>query len=417
MQRLRAGCPTDGRHESTGATRLRAPVPGLGWALGGGWVLLLRVWRAAGGAGSCSGLPLQDLLMRALELPHAPMSLVLHRVEATTDRGMKQMKKYRVLSLFSGAGGLDLGFERAGCETVAAVDNDPESCKTLRFNRPGWNVFEGDIRDYQPNLSNIDIVIGGPPCQGFSSAGKGDPTDPRNFLWREYMRVVSRVKPRAVVLENVSALTHRKNGDHLSGIMEALEAEGYSFKWGVLNAADFGVPQARRRLFVIGLRDGEPALPNPSADSSQVTVREALAGLDGGYDSAWNHLPPRHAPHVIERWSELGPGETDPNYRRARLDPDKPATTIRAGGGYGPRGDHLAGFHPPIHPFEPRQLTVREAARIQTFPDEWIFCGSKTAQGRQVGNAVPVKLAEAVAFAVVDALDSVSVEEEARKSA
>ena len=92
---------------------------------------------------------------------------------------------YRIVSLFTGAGGLDLGFEAADCETIAAVDNDFESCKTLRYNRPGWSVFEGDIRDYNPSMRDIDIVIGGPPCQGFSSAGKGDPDDPRNFLWRD----------------------------------------------------------------------------------------------------------------------------------------------------------------------------------------------------------------------------------------
>ncbi|WP_170922630.1 DNA cytosine methyltransferase [Nesterenkonia sp. PF2B19] len=310
----------------------------------------------------------------------------------------------RVVSLFTGCGGLDLGFEAAGCETIAAVDNDFEACKTLRHNRPEWNVFEGDICDYNPSMRGVDIVIGGPPCQGFSSAGKGDPNDPRNFLWKEYMRVVERLKPRAMVLENVSALTHKKNGDHLTGIMSGLEAQGYQFAYGVLNAADFGVPQARRRLVVIGLREGKPSLPEPTHARKHVTVRDAIADIDGEFDEDWSHTPPKHAAHVAERWSELGPGETDPNYRRARLDPDKPATTIRAGGGYGPKGNHLAGFHPPIHPFQPRQLTVREAARLQSFPDTWILKGSKTAQGRQIGNAVPVKLAEAIAHQVVGLL-------------
>lgn len=313
-------------------------------------------------------------------------------------------RPYRVLSLFTGAGGLDLGFEAAGCETVAAVDLDFEACKTLRHNRPEWNVFEGDIRDYNPVVGDVDIVIGGPPCQGFSSAGKGDPTDPRNFLWREYMRVVARVKPRAIVLENVSALTHRRNGDHLSGIMESLEAQGYHFTYGVLNAADYGVPQARRRLIVIGTRDITPSLPEPTHRGQHMTVGSAIDDIKDGFDPDWNHVPPRHAKHVEERWDRLAPGETDPNYRRARLDPTKPATTIRAGGGYGPNGDHLAGFHPPIHPHLPRQLTVREAARLQTFPDDWIFKGSKTAQGRQVGNAVPVKLAEAIGKHLVSLL-------------
>lgn len=318
-------------------------------------------------------------------------------------------KAPRVLSLFSGGGGLDLGFERAGAETVVCVDNDHESCKTLRFNRPHWEVFEGDIRDYVPDVGDIDIVIGGPPCQGFSSAGKGDPSDPRNFLWKEYFRVVDAVKPRAIVLENVSALTHAKNGDHLTGILNAFEASGYHFTMGVLNAADFGVPQARRRLIVIGLRDGLPTLPEPTTTGSPRTVHDAIGDLEGvPYDPDFSHMPPKHAKHVIERWAKLGPGEVDPNYRRGRLDPNKPSVTIRAGGGYGPKGDHLAGFHPPIHPTQPRQLTVREAARIQSFPDDWILKGSKTAQGRQIGNAVPVGLAEAVAKHVVKMLDDAS---------
>lgn len=312
--------------------------------------------------------------------------------------------RYRVVSLFTGCGGLDLGFEAAGCDTIAAVDNDFEACKTLRYNRPKWEIFEGDIRDYNPVIRDVDIVIGGPPCQGFSTAGKGDPNDPRNFLWQEYMRVVDQLQPRAVVLENVSALAHKKNGDHLTGIMSTLEEQGYGFAMGVLNAADYGVPQSRRRLIVVGLRDGTPTLPAPTHKGKHVTVRQALAGLDGNFDPEFSHVPPRHAPHVVERWSRLAPGESDPNYRRARLDADKPSTTIRAGGGYGPRGDHLAGFHPPIHPWHPRQLTVREAARLQSFPDDWIFKGSKTAQGRQVGNAVPVRLAEAIGSHVVSML-------------
>lgn len=308
----------------------------------------------------------------------------------------------RVLSLFTGAGGLDLGFEAEGADTVACVDNDFESCKTLRFNRPDWNVYEGDIRDYAPALGDIDVVIGGPPCQGFSSAGKGDPQDPRNLLWKEYFRVVNAVRPRAIVLENVSALAHKKNGDHLTGIMHALEDSGYAFAFGVLNAADFGVPQSRRRLIVIGLKEGVPTLPSPThGPGAYVTVRDAIADLEHLVDEEFNHVPPRHAPHVAQRWEKLAPGEVDPNYRRARLDYDKPSVTIRAGGGYGPRGDHLGGFHPPIHPSQPRQLTVREAARLQSFPDEWILKGSKTAQGRQIGNAVPVELARAIAAHVL----------------
>ena len=223
---------------------------------------------------------------------------------------MAEVLPYRVVSLFTGAGGLDLGFEAHGCETVVAVDNDHESCKTLRHNRPNWEVFEGDIRDFHPSIVDADLVIGGPPCQGFSSAGKGDPDDPRNFLWREYMRVVETVRPRAIVLENVSALTHRKNGGHLSGIMQALNEQGFELAYGVLNAADFGVPQARRRLVVIGLRGGVPTLPEPTHIDQHISVAEAISDLQGWFDEGFNHIPPTHAPHVVERWRRLEPGES-----------------------------------------------------------------------------------------------------------
>ncbi|MCT2248799.1 DNA cytosine methyltransferase [Kocuria rhizophila] len=320
----------------------------------------------------------------------------------------KTKNSMKYVSVFSGAGGMDLGFERAGFEPLVCVDNDPIACATLKRNRPEWNVLCEDIREFNAaDYSGADAVVGGPPCQGFSSAGKGDPHDPRNFLWREYMRVVREVSPRAIILENVSALTHKKNGDHLSGIMKELESQGYNFSYGVLNAADFGVPQSRRRLFVIGARGRETALPVPPVNPKIAGCGAAIEDLKNlPANPAINHVPNTHANNVIERWKKLAPGEIDPNYRRARLDPHKPSVTIRAGGGYGPAGNHLGGFHPPIHPELPRQLTVREAARIQTFPDDWVFEGPKTIQGRQVGNAVPVKLAEVIANQVVVILDS-----------
>lgn len=312
-----------------------------------------------------------------------------------------------VVSLFSGGGGLDIGFERAGFDVAVCVDNDPSSCDTLRRNRPEWDVFEGDIRDYRPRPGmRADVVIGGPPCQGFSTAGKGNPDDPRNFLWMEYFRIVRSVQPRVVVIENVAGMAHKKNGDHISGIFAELEELGYQYVYGVLNAADFGVPQNRRRLIIIGAKDVVPTLPMPSVPRP-VTVGEAISDLASVVDPSINHVPNRHAAHVVERWQMLEPGESDPNYRRSRLDADAPSCTIRAGGGYGPRGDHLAGFHPPIHPTLPRQLTVREAARLQSFPDDWIFEGSKTAQGRQVGNAVPVLLGEALGHHVAGLLSAV----------
>ena len=312
------------------------------------------------------------------------------------------MKARRVISLFSGCGGLDLGFEEHGFEPAVCVDNDPEACKTLRLNRPRWSVYEGDIRQFKPPIEHIDGVIGGPPCQGFSTAGKGDPNDPRNFLWREYFRVVEEARPRFIVLENVPGMLRPGTRAYFDELIASFTRLGFILNCGILNAADFGVPQNRRRLVVIGGFGFKIDLPTP-ATTRHKTVKQAISDLLKR-ESAPNHEPNDHAPHVIKRWATLAEGEEDPGYRRARLYADRPSTTIRAGGGFGPNGNHLGGFHPPIHYSLPRQLTVREAARLQGFPDSWHFAGSKTAQGRQVGNAVPPPLAAAVASAVAEAL-------------
>lgn len=321
--------------------------------------------------------------------------------KAVSRRSAKQSPK--VLSLFSGGGGLDIGLEMAGFETVTCVDHDSESCKTLRHNRPSWDVFEGDIRNFQAS-GGYDVVVGGPPCQGFSTAGKGNPDDPRNFLWREYFRIVAEVRPKAILLENVAGMLSRKNLHHLEGFLHHLEELGYCPVFRLLDAADYGVPQHRKRLFVVAGLGWKPDLPDPTHTEKKVSAADAIGDLVGSSD-AHNHEPNQHAAHVVARWSMLSEGEVDPNYRRGRIYSNRPSPTIRAGGGYGPKGDHLAGFHPPIHYVLNRQLTVRESARIQSFPDDWIFQGSKTAQGRQVGNAVPPLLAKAVGVALMRSLE------------
>ena len=311
--------------------------------------------------------------------------------------------KLSVISLFTGCGGLDLGFEEHGFETLACVDNDYEACKTLRFNRPNWPVHEGDIKDFDATKLNATGVVGGPPCQGFSTAGKGNVDDPRNQLWRQYFRVVTEAKPDFIVLENVPGMLHAKNRAHFDDLVSSFQNLGYNITFGILNAADFGVPQNRKRLIVLGGRGFSISLPTPT-HTEPITVEMAIGDLETN-TTAPNHKPNRHAPHVVARWSLLKEGETDPNYRRSRLYANRPSCTIRAGGGYGPKGNHLGGFHPPIHHRLPRQLTVRESARIQGFPDHWILKGSKTAQGRQIGNAVAPPLGAAIAKAVRAALE------------
>ena len=310
---------------------------------------------------------------------------------------------FNVISLFSGGGGLDIGFEAHDFHPVWCVDIDPESCKTLRHNKPHWNVFEGDIRDFSYD-KKVDGVIGGPPCQGFSNAGKGDPDDPRNYLWREYFRVVEETCPDFILLENVPGMLSKKNIHHFHELEAEFKSHGYLLNHAILNSADFGVPQERKRLILLGGKGFKIEIPSPTTTEYR-TVIEAIGDLERN-PVVHNHSPNNHAPHVVKRWRKLKEGETDPNYRRARLYANKPSTTIRAGGGHGPRGDHLGGFHPPIHYKLPRQLTVREAARLQGFPDSWEFKGSKTAQGRQVGNAVTPPLAEALAGKIREALEA-----------
>lgn len=324
-----------------------------------------------------------------------------------TPRAKAKQKPLTVLSLFTGGGGLDIGLEMAGFETKACVDNDPESCKTIRHNRPTWEVFEGDIREYIPS-GEFDLVAGGPPCQGFSTAGKGDPSDPRNFLWKEYFRVVETVKPKAILLENVAGMLNKKNAHHVEEFIAKLESLGYLPTLKVLDASDFKVPQSRKRLIIVAGLGWRPELPQAPADVVKVGSKEAIHDLIKRKDVP-NHEPNQHADHVVERWKKLKEGEVDPNYRRGRIRSDKPSPTIRAGGGKGPKGDHLAGFHPPIHYSLPRQLTVREAARIQTFPDDWVFCGSKTAQGRQVGNAVPPLLGQAIGLQLRQGIEALKL--------
>jgi len=187
---------------------------------------------------------------------------------------------YRVLSLFSGGGGLDLGFEQAGFEHAALVDHDPAACATLRQNRPAWPVFEVDVRDFNPTgLGSVDGVIGGPPCQGFSNAGSKNPDDPRNFLWRAYMRVVGALRPAFVLLENVPSLLLPRNQWHVTGIVTALGIMGYQVDYAVRDAADFGVAQRRPRLFFLGIRDHQAKLPE-APNISPRSVQDALHGLN-----------------------------------------------------------------------------------------------------------------------------------------
>jgi DNA (cytosine-5)-methyltransferase 1 len=329
-----------------------------------------------------------------------------------------------VLSLFAGAGGLDVGFSAAGFDTVAFVELEEWACDTLRANNPDALVIgppehTGDARDVSipmlekidPRAAKPDVVIGGPPCQPYSIAAAqrflrgderfkrtGHADERRGGLFREFSRVVQEAAPRAFLLENVPGLLELDDGEAVGEMIVELEGLGYTVsKPEVIDTADFGIPQRRRRVFVLGSREAEPMLPIPTRGQGKgpwLSVAHALAGMPTDLQ---NHVPRRHAPSSIARYRRLAVGQREPLGRVDRLDPLLPSKTVIAGGSAGGGRSHL-------HPFVARTLTVRECARLQTFPDSFIFTGSSARQFTQVGNAVPPLMAEQLARSVADSI-------------
>jgi DNA (cytosine-5)-methyltransferase 1 len=339
--------------------------------------------------------------------------------------------QHTAVSLYSGAGGLDLGFSRAGVDVQWAVDHDRWAVETynrnLAPNAVCADVLEADL----PGHITPDLVIGGPPCQGFSVIGRMDPKDPRSQHVNHFLDVVEALSPRGFVMENVKALgaSPRWKGTRDRLIARA-EDLGYRTSLWILNAEDFGVPQSRQRMFFVGLRESAVHSPDATTRGKPKTVREALAQLPA-YGSPGNDqlctakVVPAQTPIMRPspyRGSLLFNGSGRP------LDLDAPAKTLPAsmGGNATPIIDQLqleAGEHPwvvgyhgrllrggkPLRrvPTRMRRITVQEAAALQTFPPGWEFAGPRVAQYRQIGNAVPPLLAEAVARTVCDSLSRV----------
>lgn len=359
-----------------------------------------------------------------------------------------------VIDLFAGAGGLSLGFERAGFDVAAAVDIDPIHCATHEFNFPTCtpicrsvvDIDRDEIRRHA-DLSDTDIavVIGGAPCQGFSAIGKGVLDDPRNALVHHFARLVTELSPAYFVFENVAGLAAAKFRCVLDRMLSTLDAEyRISSPFQVLNAADFGVPQDRRRLFLLGARRDQNPLSYPEPVGERVTVASALGDLpsaddfdeltardwvvadfgppssyasrlrNGGEDPA-NYGYRRNSPPSLlssslrtlhnetpkRRFARTRHGATEPVSRYRRLDPNGQANTIRAG----TASDRGALTSPrPIHPDRPRVITNREAARLQSFPDWFRFHVTKWHGFRQIGNSVPPLLAQAIAAETMRAL-------------
>jgi DNA (cytosine-5)-methyltransferase 1 len=377
-------------------------------------------------------------------------------------------RRLTAIDLFCGAGGMALGFERAGFDVLAAVDLDPVHLAAHERNFPLCEPLCADIAETDPSVimgaarrgwrrrhpgtaltGVVDCVFGGPSCQGFSVIGPRDPADARNALVSQFARIVGGIRPRWFVMENVPGLASRAYRHVLRAFYDELEAAGYELTdpW-ILNASDHGVPQERKRLFVLGARAAEPLPQAPQPTRAAPTVEEAIGDLktltrisklyeydaleltetqlasmrsrqtsyvrrvngtprersDQADPRAWN---PRlvtsvgltvHSEAVMARFRRLRRGERDEIGRLPKLDPTRQSPTLRAGTGR----DHGSFTSArPVHYSSPRVITVREAARLHGFPDWFGFHATKWHGFRQVGNAVPPPLARAVAQAVV----------------
>lgn len=347
----------------------------------------------------------------------------------------------RIIDLFAGAGGLSQGFRQQGFTVALANEYDPEIAKAYAHNHPDTRLIVDDIRNinlnhtFTPLRGDIDVVIGGPPCQGFSQKGQRKTIhDDRNYLFREFVEVVRITRPSYFVMENVPNLLTAENGLFHQELEELFQSIGYQISANILNAASFGVPQMRRRAIIIGKLQAPAPTVQPSA-THRTTVWDAisdLAILDSGegseeaeypipptteYQKArrkdsrrlWNHVATRHSPIVLERLRLIPPNCTQ------KVLPEEHRTKSVYSGTW--TRLNSAGLAPTIttrfdtpssgqftHPYLDRALTVREAARLQSFPDNYRFIGNKMSQMRQVGNAVPVVLAEEIARTILDDL-------------
>lgn len=345
--------------------------------------------------------------------------------------------KPTVIDLFAGVGGLSLGFEQAGFHIVLANEYDDEIAAAYRKNHRKTKMVVGDITalnledTFGAFAGKIDVIIGGPPCQGFSQKGQRKTIhDERNFLFKYYVKVVELVRPKYFVMENVPNLLTAEKGYFQKEIVDLFNEMGYSLNAGILNAADYGVPQNRRRAVIIGKRDGE-ALALPTKTEERVTIWDAIGDLaylesgEGQEEQQYvnlpasdyakslrgdmcvlhNHVATKHSKLALERLALIPPNcgkEVLPNEHLtksiysgtwSRMIKDDISVTI------------TTRFDTPssgrfTHPYLNRAITVREAARIQSFPDSFVFTGTKSSQMKQVGNAVPPRLANAIATVI-----------------
>jgi len=325
---------------------------------------------------------------------------------------MSKKKKYKVVSLFSGSGGLDLGFlATKRIEILLANDNSQYACESYR-NNIGDHIVCGDIRELS-NIPEADILIGGPPCQGFSTANPNRSfDDPRNWLFKEYARVLGQVNPDIFVMENVSGMVTLEKGAVLKLILTELSNQGYNVQYKILNAKNYETAQSRRRTIIVGKKKSitkkydypEPVV-NPPLFGNYLTVGDVLLknplnGHSHNHEvSNLSELNLKRIQHIPQGGSMKDcPPELQNNsdlkraMRRLQLNDVSPTIVHN-------NNDHY------YHPLEHRRVTIREMARIQGYPDEYIFYGPKSEQSRQVGNSVPVPFGFHIAKSVIKYLD------------
>lgn len=299
----------------------------------------------------------------------------------------------KALELFAGAGGFAIGMQQAGIHTALAVEIDPRHSQTYARNFPKTIVITGDVRSLSFRRGSFDLVYGGPPCQSFSVMGRRRADDPRSNLLGEFARIVDEVKPKSFVMENVPGLTSGYQRLWLDKFFQQIPG-CYHLTTSILNAADYGTPQNRRRLFVIGSLDSPIAFPSPYRQ--KVTVREAITNLPDDADTT-------HSFEVVARFQATPSGQREPISRFVRLDWDGQAPTLRAGtdrAANSRNGGHTAAR--PIHPNGHRVVNLREFARLQGFPDSYQLHPVKMIALRQIGNSVPPPLAKAIGEVVVN---------------
>jgi len=309
------------------------------------------------------------------------------------------MKKISILELCAGAGGQALGFEKAGYEHVGLVEIDAHACKTLRFNRPEWNVIEEDLNHFDATpYKGVDVIAAGLPCPPFSKAGKQLGSEDERNLFPAALRIIREVQPRAIVIENVRGILDAVFRDYRTYISGELSE--YWTDWHLLNASDYGVSQLRPRVNFVAIRKGleytfkwpEPAQQKPQTVGEKLYDLMAANGWRGA--KAWRESASEIAPTLVGGSKKHGGPDLGPTRARA------------AWAALGVNGSTLANDAPAVDFAGMPRLTVRMAARIQGFPDDWQFAGGKTAAYRQVGNAFPPPVAYSVATQVRTCLQS-----------